>query len=149
MELCKTCWNRYHCKEEYEHECMNQNYCHYSPESKNKEDKLIPPCKYNINEFCANAESPSRADYCPVPNTPDICKWEDRTTNSIRLSQIAKVIQPDKAYNGSDVLTALTSIAVGKSIEYIPTINTVIKQGECDDCFKNNTKSNIGETDER
>lgn len=36
-------------------------------------------CKYCFDEICVNADSPMCADYCPVSDTPDVCKWEDRT----------------------------------------------------------------------
>lgn len=35
-------------------------------------------CKHNYDEICTNADCPLVADYCPVPDTPDVCKWEDR-----------------------------------------------------------------------
>lgn len=35
-------------------------------------------CKYCVDEICVNADSPLRAYYCPVPNDPEICIYEDR-----------------------------------------------------------------------
>ena len=35
-------------------------------------------CKWCKDEFCVNADCPLVADYCPVPDTPDVCKWEER-----------------------------------------------------------------------
>lgn len=35
-------------------------------------------CKYCYDEFCTNDKCPLVADYCPVPNDPDVCKWEER-----------------------------------------------------------------------
>ena len=35
-------------------------------------------CKYYYDEFCVNNRCPMVADYCPVPDTPDVCQWEDR-----------------------------------------------------------------------
>ena len=35
-------------------------------------------CKYYYEEFCVNNKCPMCADYCPVPDTPDVCKWEER-----------------------------------------------------------------------
>ena len=35
-------------------------------------------CKWCKDEFCVNADCPMRADYCPVPDIPDVCKWEER-----------------------------------------------------------------------
>lgn len=42
----------------------------------NKEYAL--PCKWNLDEICTNADSPKRADYCPVPDTPWVCRYENR-----------------------------------------------------------------------
>lgn len=36
-------------------------------------------CKYCMNEICINDECPMCADYCPVSDIPDVCKWEERT----------------------------------------------------------------------
>ena len=36
-------------------------------------------CEYCIDEICVNADCPMCADYCPVYNTPDVCKWEQRS----------------------------------------------------------------------
>lgn len=36
-------------------------------------------CKYHYDEFCVNDKCPMCADYCPVPDTPDVCKHEDRS----------------------------------------------------------------------
>lgn len=35
-------------------------------------------CKYNHDEFCTNDQCPMRGDYCPVPTTDGVCKYEDR-----------------------------------------------------------------------
>jgi hypothetical protein len=35
-------------------------------------------CRYYYDEFCVNDKCPMCADYCPVPDTPDVCKHEDR-----------------------------------------------------------------------
>ena len=42
---------------------------------KKKEPK---DCKYCKDEFCVNAKCPMRADYCPVPDNPGVCRYEDR-----------------------------------------------------------------------
>lgn len=35
-------------------------------------------CEYCIDEICVNADCPMCADYCPVYDTPNVCKWEKR-----------------------------------------------------------------------
>lgn len=40
---------------------------------------LMADCKYYYEEFCVNDKCPMCADYCPVADIPDICKWEDRS----------------------------------------------------------------------
>lgn len=42
-------------------------------------------CKYYYDEICTNDKCPLRADYCPVPNDPDVCKWEDRGVDNGKL----------------------------------------------------------------
>lgn len=34
-------------------------------------------CKYCKDEICVNADCPMRADYCPVFDTPQICRYAD------------------------------------------------------------------------
>ena len=36
-------------------------------------------CKYCVDGICVNADSPLRADYCPVPYDEEICRFEDRS----------------------------------------------------------------------
>lgn len=43
-------------------------------------------CKYNHDEFCVNDECPMCADYCPVPNDPGVCKYEEREDETYVLS---------------------------------------------------------------
>ena len=35
-------------------------------------------CKYCKDEICVNADSLMRADYCPVPDDPGVCRYEER-----------------------------------------------------------------------
>ena len=35
-------------------------------------------CKYYYDEFCVNDQCPMCTDYCPVPDTPEVCRWENR-----------------------------------------------------------------------
>ncbi len=37
-------------------------------------------CIYCKDEVCVNADCPLCADFCPVIDTPDLCKWEKRET---------------------------------------------------------------------
>lgn len=39
---------------------------------------LMSVCKHNYDEICTNADCPLVADYCPVPDTANVCQWEDR-----------------------------------------------------------------------
>ena len=39
-------------------------------------------CKYCQDEICVNVDCPLRADYCPIIDTPNVCKWEDRRVNN-------------------------------------------------------------------
>jgi hypothetical protein len=44
-------------------------------------------CKYCKNEFCVNDQCPLVADYCPVPDTPGVCKHEVRVQASLNLQE--------------------------------------------------------------
>ena len=35
-------------------------------------------CIYNEDEICTNDKCPMCADYCPVPDTEGICRYEER-----------------------------------------------------------------------
>ena len=35
-------------------------------------------CKYCVDGICVNADSPLRADYCPVPDVDGVCIYERR-----------------------------------------------------------------------
>ena len=35
-------------------------------------------CKYCQDEICVNADCPMRADFCPVPDIPGVCRFEER-----------------------------------------------------------------------
>lgn len=37
-----------------------------------------PKCKWEYSEICCNDKCPMCGDYCPVADTPGVCKWEDR-----------------------------------------------------------------------
>ena len=34
-------------------------------------------CKHYHEEFCTNDQCPMRADYCPVPDSHGVCKYEE------------------------------------------------------------------------
>lgn len=41
-------------------------------------------CKWQSGDFdiiCVNDKCPMCSDYCPVADTPNVCKWEDREEN--------------------------------------------------------------------
>ena len=35
-------------------------------------------CKYCQDEICVNADCPMRAGFCPVPDIPGVCRFEER-----------------------------------------------------------------------
>ena len=43
-------------------------------------------CKWMHNEFCVNDKCPMRADYCPVPDFPGVCRFEDRISDEENAS---------------------------------------------------------------
>ena len=38
----------------------------------------MPDCKWMQDEVCVNADCPMRADFCPVPDIPGVCRFEER-----------------------------------------------------------------------
>lgn len=44
--------------------------------------EAMADCKYYYDEFCVNDKCPVVADYCPVPDTPDVCRWEERSDDN-------------------------------------------------------------------
>lgn len=43
----------------------------------NKE-KIKPYCRWCKNEICVSGECPAFGDYCPVPDIPGLCRYEER-----------------------------------------------------------------------
>ncbi len=37
--------------------------------------RIMSECKYRIDEMCANADCPYRADFCPVEQDDSICRY--------------------------------------------------------------------------
>lgn len=35
-------------------------------------------CKWCKDEICVNADCPKCCDYCPVPDDPGVCRFEER-----------------------------------------------------------------------
>ena len=61
---------------------IGSQFCHLTKES--AEEALAAMqrgCKYCRDEICVNDCCPMRADYCPVPDTPGICRYEERGGN--------------------------------------------------------------------
>ena len=46
--------------------------------------KTKPDCKCCKNEMCVNDECPVRGDYCPVPDIPGLCRYEERHEMTVR-----------------------------------------------------------------
>ena len=38
----------------------------------------MPDCRWCMDEICVNDDCPMCADYCPVPDIEDVCRYEDR-----------------------------------------------------------------------
>lgn len=57
-------------------------WCEYLCEGSSIKERtvtaMIDECKWMQDEVCVNADCPACADYCPVANTPGVCKYEER-----------------------------------------------------------------------
>ena len=38
-------------------------------------------CKYCQGEICVNADCPMCCDFCPVPDIPGVCRFEERSSD--------------------------------------------------------------------
>ena len=45
----------------------------------------MPDCKYCQDEICVNADCPMRADFCPVPDIPGVCRFEERAVTMDKI----------------------------------------------------------------
>ena len=43
-------------------------------------------CKYCQDEICVNADCPMRADFCPVPDIPGVCRFEEREVTMDKIT---------------------------------------------------------------
>lgn len=48
---------------------------------------MIDECKWMQDEVCVNADCPMCADYCPVPDNPGVCKYEERGDSDAQKSK--------------------------------------------------------------
>ena len=57
-------------------------WCEYLCEGSTIKERTVTAmndeCKWMQDEVCVNADCPACADYCPVANTPGVCKYEER-----------------------------------------------------------------------
>lgn len=63
----------------------------------------MPDCKWMQDEICVNADCPMRADYCPVPDVPGVCRFEEKGAMAMRPSPCKTCLQKDKCPNMCDV----------------------------------------------
>lgn len=60
-------------------------------------------CKYCKDEICVNDQCPMRADYCPVPDMPGVCRHEERVDATMSPKECLLAILDD---NGFGINTA-------------------------------------------
>lgn len=51
-------------------------------------------CKYCVHEMCVNDDCPLSADYCPVPDVPDVCKFEERSEKKTGMTKPPLGVSP-------------------------------------------------------
>lgn len=94
-------------------------------------------CKYCKDEFCVNDQCPMRADYCPVPDIPGVCKHEERIEEKIETPKLTPRECLHKALGDPDIDTFI----IYKEFEALLAENgwTVIEhQTENDSSVANN-----------
>lgn len=58
---------------------IGSQYCHLTKEdAENALADMVTYCIYCKGKFCVHTRCPMRFDYCPVQNTPGVCKFEKR-----------------------------------------------------------------------
>ena len=65
-------------------------------------------CTYCKDEFCVNDKCPMRGDYCPVPDMPGVCRYEERVMP--KLTPKDCMIQALREYDVIRVDTVLDDI---------------------------------------
>ena len=49
-----------------------------APTENGKKVMTMADCKWCKDEICVNADCPMCTDYCPMPDTECVCRFEDR-----------------------------------------------------------------------
>lgn len=49
-------------------------------------------CKWEQDEICVNDQCPMLADFCPVPDTPGVCRYEERIDEQLVLTPMGCLI---------------------------------------------------------
>ncbi len=50
-------------------------------------------CKYYSDEFCTNDSSPCVADYCPVVQYPELCKYREQEDDSAIRKKVEYIVK--------------------------------------------------------
>ena len=59
-----------------------------------EEGLTMTECNWCKDEICVNADCPICCDYCPVPDTEGVCKFEDRGKRHFTVHEyIVEVLQ--------------------------------------------------------
>lgn len=63
----------------YEEFRIGSQYCYLSKEDAEKAlATMKSDCNYDSDGICVNADCPMCCEYCPVPDTPGVCRHEKR-----------------------------------------------------------------------
>ena len=70
--------------------------------------KIKPYCEWNKNKMCVNDECPLRGDYCPVPDIPGLCRYEERHEMTARkawenIEERLKVYSHEHGFTDEDL----------------------------------------------
>lgn len=74
-------------------------------------------CKYCIDGICVNADSPTRADYCPVPNEEFICRYEEREEQEKMIDERSTTVNPSHFFEEKE--------------QNIETLTDIMKTANC------------------
>lgn len=80
-------------------------------------------CKYCKDEFCVNDQCPMRADYCPVPDTPGVCKHEVRVEVKITPRECLRKAIGDLELDSFVIYKIFTNLLAENGYEIVENDN--------------------------
>ena len=91
-------------------------------------------CKWMFNEICVNADCPMVADYCPVPDNPGVCRYEERGKMMANAKNATTTMEPCPFCGNVRAVKCLTADQIDSRYEDCPSFYAVVcdySEGGC------------------